>query len=136
MMSNVAVVETFINALISVDTETALGHLDNDVHVSVPAGLPMGGEYIGKAAFFVFFGKVASTYEIEIDRRRVLDTGKVVLAVIDSNWTARRTAASLRTQVCEFFTVADAKITAINMFPKDTRALYEITVDALANRPH
>jgi hypothetical protein len=59
-----------------------------------------------------------------------------VLAVIDSYWTARRTAASIRTQVCGRFTVSDGKITAINGFPNDTRALYEITVEPDANRPH
>lgn len=69
-MSNVAVVEAFVNALISRDTETALGHLDNDVHVSAPAGLAMGGEYIGKTAFVDFIGKLTSICEIEIDHRR------------------------------------------------------------------
>ena len=97
-MSNIAVVEAFTNALISGDTETAQGHLDNEVHVSAPAGLPMGGEYIGKTSFVDFIGKLTSIYEIEIDRRRVFDTGEVVLAVIDSYWTARRTAASIRTR--------------------------------------
>jgi hypothetical protein len=60
----------------------------------------------------------------------------VVLAVIDSNWTDHRVAASLRTQVCELFTVCDGEITAINGFPKDTGAPYEITVEPDANRPH
>jgi hypothetical protein len=59
-----------------------------------------------------------------------------VLAVIDSNWTARRTAASIRSQVCELFTVTDGKKTAIQRFPKDTRPRYEITVEPDAKRPH
>jgi limonene-1,2-epoxide hydrolase len=117
MMSNVAIVEAFINALISWDTETAPGHLDNYVQVSAPADLPMDGEYIGKAAFLDFCRKVTSTFEVEIDHRRVLDTGEVVLAVIDSSWTARRTGASIRTQVCGRFTVAD-RITAIQRVPE------------------
>jgi hypothetical protein len=96
----------------------------------------MGGEYIGKAAFVDFFGKVASTFELEIDHRRASDAGEVVLAVIDINWTARRTAASIRSQVCELFTVTAGKITAIQRLPKDTRARYEITVEPDAKRPH
>jgi hypothetical protein len=56
-MSNVAVVEAVINALIFGDTGTALDHLDNDVHVSEPAGRSMGGEYIGKTAFVDLSGR-------------------------------------------------------------------------------
>jgi hypothetical protein len=44
-MANVAVVQAFITAFGSGDAETALGQLHDDVQVSEPASLPIGGEY-------------------------------------------------------------------------------------------
>ena len=63
-MANVAVVQAFITTFGSGDAQTAPGQLHDDVQVSEPASLPIGGEYAGKAAFVGFLGKVAATYEL------------------------------------------------------------------------
>jgi ketosteroid isomerase-like protein len=52
------------------------------------------------------------------------------VALIDTTWTSVATGARLVTQFCELYTVEDGKITALSVFPKDTRALYELTVAA------
>jgi hypothetical protein len=50
-MANVTVVQAFITAFGSGDAQMALGQLHDDVQVSEPASLPIGGEYAGKAAY-------------------------------------------------------------------------------------
>ena len=63
-MANVAVVQAFITAFGSGDAETVLGQLHDDVQVSEPASLPIGGQYAGKTAFVGILAKVAATYEL------------------------------------------------------------------------
>ena len=134
-MANVAVVQAFITACSSGDAETALGQLHDDVRVSEPASLPIGGEYAGKAAFVGFLGKVAATYDVKIHQAKVMDAGDMVVAHLDLTWTAHSTGASLNTQFCELYTVDGDKITSINVYPKDTKALCELTVAGLAPLP-
>jgi ketosteroid isomerase-like protein len=127
-MTRVAVVQTFIDAFAAGDAQTALAQLHDDVRVSEPAGLPMGGEYASKSEFIGFLSKAAATYDVAIHRADVNDAGDVALARLHMTWTARATGASLDTELCELYTVTDDKISAINVFPKDTRALYELTI--------
>ena len=112
-----------------------LDQLHDDVQVSEPAGLPIGGEYSGKAAFVGFLGKVAATYDVKIHRAKVMDAGELAVAHLDLTWTAHSTGASLDTQFCELYTVDGDKITSINVFPKDTKALYELTAAGVAPLP-
>jgi ketosteroid isomerase-like protein len=104
-MANVAVVQAFITAFGSGDAETALDQLHDDVQVSEPAGLPIG------------------------------DAGDMAVAHLNLTWTAHSTGASLDTQFCELYTVDGDKITSINVFPKDTKALYDLTAAAVAPLP-
>jgi limonene-1,2-epoxide hydrolase len=134
-MANIAVVEAFIAALGSGDAEAALGRLHDDVRVSEPAGLPMGGEYVRKAGFVDFLGRVAATYDVKIHRATVHDAGEVAVAHLDLTWTAHATGASLNTRFCELYTVDGDKIAAIDVYPKDTRALYELLTGAADERP-
>jgi ketosteroid isomerase-like protein len=127
-VSNIAVVERFINALGAGDAEAGLALLDPNVQVSEPAGLPLGGEYDGLEAFLGFLQQVAATYEVKIHNIKVMDGGDLAVALIDITWTSIATGASLDTQFCELYTVSADKITAISVFPKDTRALYELTI--------
>lgn len=69
-MTNVAVVQAFITALGSGDAETALGQLHDDVQVSEPASLAIGGEYAGNAGFVGFLAKVAATDDVKIHRAK------------------------------------------------------------------
>jgi limonene-1,2-epoxide hydrolase len=71
-MANVAVVQAFITAFGSGDAETALGHLHDDVQVTEPVSLPIGGEYAGKAAFVGFLAEVAATYDVKIHRAKAM----------------------------------------------------------------
>ena len=134
-MANVAVVQAFITAFGSGDAETALDQLHDDVQVFEPASLPIGGEYVGRAAFVGFLGKVAATYDVKIHRAEVRDAGDMAVAHLDLTWTAHSTGAGLDTQFCELYTVDGDKITSINVFPKDTKALYDLTAVDVAPTP-
>ena len=103
-MANVGVVQAFITAFGSGDAETALGQLHDDVQLSEPASLPIGGEYAGKAAFVGSLAGVAATYDVKIHRAEVRDAGDMVVAHLDLTWTAHSTGASLDTQFCELYT--------------------------------
>lgn len=127
-MSNVAIVEKFVKALGAGDAETGLPLLDADVRVSEPAGLPMGGEYDGVEAFLGFFAGIAATYDVKIHDVRVIDGGDIAVALIDLTWRALATSKTLDTQFVEVYTTSADKITSISVFPKDTHALYELTI--------
>jgi len=129
-MSNVSVVEAFINAIRCGDVETALNQLDEDVHVSEPARMPLGlgGDYNGKRSFIGFLHNIAAVYDVKVRGMKVIDGDDLAVALVDLTWTAHSTGASLETQFCELYTVSAGKITGINVFPKDTAALHEIAV--------
>jgi ketosteroid isomerase-like protein len=103
-MANVAVVQAFITAFGCGDTETALGQLHDDVQVSEPASLPIGGEYAGNAGFVGFLAKVAATYDVEIHRAKVMDAGEMAVARLEPTGTTHSTGAGLYTQFCELYT--------------------------------
>jgi ketosteroid isomerase-like protein len=103
-MANVGVVQAFITAFDSGDAETALGHLHDDVQVSEPASLPIGGEYAGKAAFAGFLAEVAATYDVKSHRVKAMGAGDMAVVRIDLTRTAHSTGASLDTQFCELYT--------------------------------
>jgi ketosteroid isomerase-like protein len=103
-MANVAVVQAFITAFGIGDAQTALGQLHDDVQVSEPASLPIGGEYAGKAAFVGFLDEVAATYDVKIHRAKVMGAGDMAVARLDLTRTAHSTGASLDTQFCELHT--------------------------------
>lgn len=126
-MSDTSVVRTFFDAFTAGDAEAALAVVHDDVQVSEPAGLPIGGELDGKPAFLVFLGQVAATFRVDIGEVRLVDAGDVTIALIDVTWTSVATEASLSTKLVELYTVADGLITAIDVYLKDTRALYELT---------
>jgi ketosteroid isomerase-like protein len=125
-MSNIAIVEQFVKALGAGDAEAGLSLLDPQVQVSEPAGLPIGGEYDGLEAFIGFFAQVATTYDVKIHDVRVIDGGDIAIALIDLTFTSLATSLKLNTQFVEIYTTDKDKITSISVFPKDTRALYEL----------
>lgn len=95
-MANVDVVQAFITAFVSGDAETALGHLHDDVQVTEPVSLPIGGEYAGKAAFVGFLAEVAATYDVKIHRAKAMGAGDMAVVRIDLTRTAHSTGASVR----------------------------------------
>jgi ketosteroid isomerase-like protein len=103
-MANVGVVHAFITAFGSGDAEAAPGRLYDDVQVSEPASLPIGGEYAGKTAFVGFLAEVAATYDVKIDRAKVMGAGDIAVVRIDLTRTMHSTGASLDTQFSELHT--------------------------------
>lgn len=127
-MANTAIIEQFVRALGAGDAETGIPLLSPDVQVSEPAGLPVGGEYDGLEAFLGFFAQVAQTYDVKIHDVRVIDGGDVAVSMMNMTFTSLATSRTLDTQYVEVYTTDNDKITSISVFPKDTRALYELTL--------
>jgi hypothetical protein len=103
-MANVAVVRAFITAFGCGDTQTALGQLHDDLQVSEPHSLPIGGEYAGNARFVGFLATVAATYDVKIHRAKVMNAGDMAMARLEPTRTMHSTGAGLDTQFCELHT--------------------------------
>lgn len=129
-MSDTAPVEAFFRHIQQGDAGAAIALLHEDVAVSEPAGLEHGGEHRGKAAFVAVMGTITRNYRVELKDFRTIDGGDVTVAIIDGQWTSTATGRSLDIRFCELYTTADGLITGVEVFPKDTRSLHELTLDA------
>lgn len=127
-MSDTTVVDAFFDRLGAGDVPGALSLMHDDVRLLEPAGLPTGGEYVGKDGFVSFLEKTRSVYQPTIHARKLSDAGDVTLAEFDVTFTSRATDAHVDTRIVELYTVVDGLITRIDVFPKDSRAMYEITL--------
>jgi ketosteroid isomerase-like protein len=127
-MDGTAVVEEFLRLMGHGQASCALGLVSDDVTVSEPEGLPHGGEYRGKKAFVEVLRALAANYRLDVADVRVINGGSVIVAMADVQWTSVSTGRSLDTRLCELYTVADGLITSIEVFPKDTRMLHQLTI--------
>lgn len=127
-MSDTTVVAALFDRLADGDVPGALSVMHDEVRLTEPAGLPTGGEYVGKDAFASFLEKTHSVYRATIHAQKLSDAGDVTLVEFDATFTSRETGASVDTRIVELHTVVDGLITHIDVYPQDTRAMYEITL--------
>lgn len=127
-MSNATVVSAFFERLGAGDVPGALALMHDQVRLTEPDGLPTGGEYVGRDGFVSFLEKTRSVYEATIHAQKVSDAGDVTLVEFDATFTSRATGAHVDTRIVELYTVVDGLITHIDVYPKDSRAMYEITL--------
>lgn len=129
-MSDTTVVATFFDRLGAGDVPGALSLMHDDVRLLEPAGLPTGGEYVGKDGFLSFAEKTRSVYRPTVHARKLSDAGDVTLVEFDVTFTSCVSDTHVDTRVVELYTVVDGLITRIDVYPKDTRAMYELALPA------
>jgi uncharacterized protein len=128
-LSDTAVVQSFLGSYQRKDPGAAIALIDPDISVSEPDGLIYGGEHHGRDAFIAdVLQSIAEHYEVDIKQFRTVDATDVTIAIIDARWTSTATGRSLDTRFCEIYTTRNGLITSIEVIPKDSRALYELTL--------
>ena len=130
-MSDSGPVHEFATAIQNDDNERAMATLSPDIRISEPEGLLYGGEYVGIDACLRLFGVIFENYRPEILSFRTVDAGDVTILLANARWTSTRTERSTDMKFCEIYTTEDGLITSIEVFPKDSRKLHELALDAV-----
>jgi hypothetical protein len=129
--SNVELVQSFEDAFVTGDMDYILSILDDDVTVHECDSVPYPGTFRGKDGFLEVGTQMASVWDITSD----LDCDIVpaghdrVLNLVAFDAIARATGKPIRIKIAEIFTVKDNKISDIQVYYWDTKAM----ADALAS---
>ena len=127
-MTETSPVRVFLDSMNAGNIPAALAVLSDELVVCEPEGLLYGGRYVGKQAFLGMFEIVSKHYTVDITRVDLVPAGDDTLAKVEVTYTSVATGRKLPTRALELYSVADGVITGIDVFPLDTRALYDITV--------
>lgn len=127
---HVAVVEDLFTNLRAGNLEACLRSFHPDSEIYEPERLPYAGRYRGPEGFAQLAGKVAELFEFEIHNVGAHAIGDRVVGILDATFVSHTTGKRLDTKVIEIYQFTDGLISFADIFPKDTRAIYELTVDA------
>ncbi|MGE2735670.1 nuclear transport factor 2 family protein [Mycolicibacterium vaccae] len=125
---DVAVVTAFFEAVAADRQRDCAAMIHEDMRLEEPAGLPYGGVYEGKQGVAELYRRVSRLFEVEIHGFEAHAAGERVAAVVDVTFTCRATGRSIRTSVVELWKVKDQLLVRADIYPKDTRAIYELTL--------
>jgi ketosteroid isomerase-like protein len=126
--SHVSVVEAFFDRLRAGDLPGVQKCLHPQMEIAEPAGLPYGLRYHGHDGVAQLVAAVSELYEFEIHSVEARAWGEEVVGVVEATFVSRKTGRSLDTRVVEIYTFTDGLISHADIFPKDTRAIYELTL--------
>lgn len=125
---DVEVVEAFFRAIADGDPKACFAVVHPEVRVREPEGLPYGGEYRGRDGLADLSRRVMARFDLVIHGWEVSGASPRVLAVVDVTFTCRATGRGLRTSVVEIYEVRDGMLLCGDIYPKDTRAIHELTL--------
>jgi uncharacterized protein len=120
------VVRTFTAALGAGEIRTCLGLLADDIVFAEAASLPFGGDWVGKDGFKALLKAVARDFDVRLDPAAVDAAGEAVLARMYGTFTSRKTGRAMPMQVLDLYTVRDGLVTRVDVYYKDSRALWEL----------
>jgi len=126
MKSSAEVVYAVFDALAREDMSGLLSLFDENIVIVEPESLPCGGTFHGPEAFrkgvlMVMGGK----FRIRVLRCRVIGDGDTVAVSADLEFTSRTSGRTLIMPYVELHTIADGKVTRVEVFPQDTHRLVE-----------
>lgn len=124
---HVAIVESFYQRLTTGDVAGALANFHRDSEIDEPDGLPYGGRYQGHRGILQLFMNVAAHFHLEIRQWELHATGEEVVGIITTTFTSKATGKVLHTTAVELYRFADGRISSVDIYPKDTRAIYELS---------
>jgi ketosteroid isomerase-like protein len=126
--SRVSVVEAFFEQLRAGDLPGVLKYCHPEVELIEPAGLPYGTTYHGHDGLGQLVAAVAELYEFEIHSVEAHDWGDKTVGYLEATFVSRTTGKRLDTHVVEIYTFTDGLLSSVEIFPQDTRAIYELTL--------
>jgi len=127
---HVALVERFFEQLRAGNLDGCLQCLHPDSEIYEPDGIPYGGRYRGPEGFGQLVAAVSELFEFEINSVDAHAIGDRAMSILDATFVSRTTGKRLDTTVVEIYQFTDGLISFADIFPKDTRAIYGLTVDA------
>lgn len=127
-MTDVEVVTAFFEAVAAGRNRESGAMIHDDMRLHEPAGLPYGGLYEGKQGVADLSRKVKNAFDVTIHGFQADAAGEKVLVLVDVTFACRATGRALRTSVVELWKVKDDLLVGADVFPQDTRAIYELTL--------
>lgn len=127
MRTDVAVVTEFFEAVAAGRHRDAGAMIHEEMRLDEPAGLPYGGTYEGRQGVADLSREVYRLFEVTIHGFEVNSAGDQVVVVVDVSFACRATGRAARTSVVELWTVKDDLLIRADVYPKDTRAIHELT---------
>jgi uncharacterized protein len=124
--AGVEVVRAFTAALGVGDIRACLALATDDLVFSEAASLPFGGDWVGKSGFVGLLKAVARDFDVRLDPPTVDAAGDAVLARMHGTFTSRRTGRSMPMQVLDLYEVRDGLVARVDVYYKDSRALWEL----------
>ncbi|PWI06642.1 hypothetical protein DIZ27_32215 [Streptomyces sp. NWU339] len=97
-----------------------------DIVVREAGSLPYGGDWNGKEGLRLLMDTIGSITELSPSDIEVFDGGNgYVLSRQTANFTLKSTGATLSVPMVEVYRLVDGKITEIDVYYKDTKAMVD-----------
>lgn len=117
-------VQELFDAILAGDPEALGALIHPDVTVVEPLGLPYGGVYEGKDAFFgKLLPAIMTHFELGIEDARIIEGTDCVAAQVVVVFTARGSGNVVRMPYVEVYDFEDGLIRRMNVYPQDTAGL-------------
>jgi uncharacterized protein len=126
MSSAQVVVRNMLEAVIKGDKTGFMNCIHPDVQCIEPSSLPYGGVYKGLESFAKnVYQRMMDKFDIKIEHYELIGSEVKVAVAMDTTFTSKKTGASLTLPYVEIYTVADSKITLLDVYPSDTKKMID-----------
>jgi ketosteroid isomerase-like protein len=126
VQDDIDVVREFTTALGAGDVARCLELLSDELIFSEPESLPFGGEYLGKDGFKQVLRNVSREFRVQLATPQISGCDTYVAVRVHGTMTSRATGRRMDMQVVDLYELRDRKITRVDVFYKDPRALTEL----------
>ena len=124
------VMREFVERFLGGDLAGTLALIHPEAVVNEGAGLPWGGDHVGRCGFQSLVAALLGTFDLKIDSYDLLDAGDTVVARMPATFTHRTTGRCLPMPIVELYQLRDGLIWRIDVFYKDTKAIADAVAEA------
>jgi ketosteroid isomerase-like protein len=128
-VEDVEVVRRFTASLRNGDMPACLELLHPENVFAEADGLPFSGDYSGHDGFIRLLKDVGRLFEVKLSEPMMNDAGDCVLVQLTGTFTSRVTGRSAEMPVVDLYRVRDGKVAHVDVYYKDTRAMYALCAD-------
>lgn len=127
--TNVAIVKKMVDAFNAGDVNGALAIMHPDVILNEADSLPYPGITVGHEGFKGFLGKLRALFDVTTHDSRLYGAEDKVIIRIDITFKSRSSGRSVSMPVVEIYTLTNDKITHIDVFYKDAKAIHDLAAE-------